>query len=316
MDEFGLIRRYLAPLAGPAGLDLLDDAAVMPGHPGQDLVYTKDLMIGGVHFLPDQPPGDVAKRLARVNLSDLAAMGARPFGYLLGLALPKPIDEAWLAAFTAGLRADQSLFSWSLLGGDTTAGSSQAVLSLTAIGVVDSATALLRRGARVGDRVYVSGVIGDGVLGLTAMTETPDGIDGPIASYRAPEPRLALGQALRGVASACVDVSDGLVADAGHIATASDLHLSLQAAAVPLSAAGRTAVDSGATALSALLSGGDDYELVFTAPQDRHDAVMAASRACGVPVTPIGTAEAGAGVAVFGADGTALTFTTQGYRHS
>ncbi|MBK5920050.1 thiamine-phosphate kinase [Rhodothalassium salexigens] len=318
MDEFALIAELFAPLTDRCGAHLLDDAAVVPSSARHDRVYTTDTMIAGTHFLADQPADEVAAKLARVNLSDLAAMGAEPEGYLLALALPRSVDTDWLRGFAAGLAADQDRFGWRLWGGDTTSGAERAVLTLTAIGRVPRGQAVRRGGARAGDHVYVSGWIGDGLLGLDALRGDRAATTGPAARYRRPEPRLALGQALRGVASACADVSDGLVADAGHIATASGVGLDLDAAAVPLSPAGRASVVGDPDRLRALLTGGDDYELVFTASPDAADAIARAAADAETPVTRIGRAHPGRrgpAVRVTDAQGHTLVIDRAGYTH-
>ncbi|MFQ5348747.1 MAG: thiamine-phosphate kinase, partial [Rhodothalassiaceae bacterium] len=223
MREFDLIRSILAPLAeaGPPALGLADDAAILAPPPGCELVLSKDLMVAGVHFFPDDAPDLVARKLMRVNLSDLAAMGAAPLGYLLGLAFPAAIDESYARRFAHGLARDQQAFGCRLLGGDTVAGAERLVLSLTVLGQVPAGTALTRSGARPGDRIFVSGTIGDAALALSAMREG-DVADPALADrFYLPTPRIALGQALRGLAHAAIDISDGLAADLGHLCRAS-----------------------------------------------------------------------------------------------
>ena len=272
--EFELIRKYFAPLAsGEAGaLGLTDDAALLSPPAGRDLVLTTDAMIEGVHFLPDQPPGLVARKLLRVNLSDLAAMGAVPLGYLVTAAWPEARDEAWVAGFAEGLGEDQAIFPVRLLGGDTTRTAGPVALSLTAVGTVPAGGGLKRGTARAGDLLFVSGTIGDSVLGLRVLRGELTALDDDdraalVVRHRLPEPRLALGQALldEGLATAAIDLSDGLVADIGHIAETSGVAACIEAAAIPLSAATGRAVAGDPGLREALFGGGEDYELAFAA---------------------------------------------------
>src|SRR5271154_5844809 len=222
LGEFERIARFFAPLAAPEALGLLDDVALIPGPSGTQYVLKTDAIVEGVHFLPDDPPGQVAQKLLRVTLSDLAAKGAEPVGYLLTTALPPTRDEAWLERFAAGLALDQKEFGIGLLGGDSVATSGPVTLSVAAIGRVEAGKAVLRSGARPGDAVFVSGTLGDGALGLKAIRNELPRLDAAardflIDRYRLPRPRLALGRRLVGLAHAMMDISDGLVADLGHI---------------------------------------------------------------------------------------------------
>jgi len=258
--EFALIARHFRPLAGQGGLNLADDAALLTPPPGRELVLSADAMVAGVHFLPEDPPETIGRKLLRVNLSDLAAMGADPLAYLMTVALPRGMPDAWLEGFVAGLALDQAEFALQVLGGDTVSTPGPVTLSLTILGTVQPGQALRRSGARPGDELWVSGTIGDGALGLhAARGEIPDP-DGYLAGrYRLPTPRIALGQALRGIATACMDVSDGLVQDLGHLARASGCGAVLYAGLVPHS---RQAAGADP---ALLLTGGDDYELLFAA---------------------------------------------------
>jgi len=313
-NEFDRIARHFRPLAGPAALDLGDDAALLDPPPGLQLVVSADAMVAGVHFLPGDPPDLVARKLLRANLSDLAAMGADPLGYLLTVSVARDTPEAWFAAFSAGLAADQAEFGISLLGGDTTSTSGPVSLSLTIIGTVPRGEALRRGGARPGDDIWVSGTIGDGALGLLAAQGTLADPDGFLADrYRLPRPRLALGRTLRGVATACLDVSDGLVQDVGHLCRAAGLGAVIEAGWVPLSAAAATA---GAEHFARCLTGGDDYELAFAAPAAAAAAVRAAGIAVATPVTVVGRFAAGdPGVQVRRTDGTAPALASAGWDH-
>lgn len=320
--EFDLIARYLAPLSAnaPLAYKLTDDAALLDPPPGEQLVLTKDCMVAGVHFLPTDPPELIARKLVRTNLSDLAAMGARPLGYLLGTAWPKDLAEETVARFAAGLALDQEEFGWTLLGGDTVATSGPMTLSLTAIGAVPTGQALRRNGAQLGDRLWVSGTIGDAALGLDLVVNGGFGASDTARMFlidrlRCPTPRLALGQALRGLAHGCLDISDGLVQDVGHLATRGGVRAVIDAGNVPLSAAAAEQIGNDPTLFERVLTGGDDYELAFTATPDRDDAVRAAAQRVGVPVTVIGRIEAGQGVQVVDRNGAPIELAQSGYRH-
>jgi thiamine-monophosphate kinase len=316
--EFALIARHFRPLAGEGALDLLDDAAVLDIPAGRRLVIAADAMVEGVHYLPGDPPETVGRKLLRVNLSDLAAMGAVPLGYLMTTSFPRGTADDWIAAFVRGLAEDQREFGLALLGGDTTGTPGPACLSLTILGTVAPGAVLRRAGARPGDDVWVSGTIGDGALGLRVLRgDLPGDAAGHLARrYRLPEPRLALGRAIAGLAHAGMDVSDGLVQDLGHLCRAAGCGAVIDSAAVPLSAAARAALGRDAALLPALLTGGDDYELLFAAPPGMRDAIAAAAAAAGTPVTRIGRfAEGAPEVAVIAADGTPMPLARGGWSH-
>jgi len=320
LGEFERIRRFFAPLAGAGALGLLDDAAVFPGPPGQELVITTDAIVEGVHFLPADPADLVARKLLRVNLSDLAAMGAAPLGYLLTTALPPTRGEDWLAAFAAGLAADQREFGIALLGGDSVATPGPASFSMTAIGTIAAGTALRRSGAAIGDEIYVSGTIGDAALGLKVLQGALAGLtaaerDALAGRYRLPQPRLALGAALHGFAHALIDVSDGLVADLGHICETSGVAAAIEAERVPLSSAARQALSADPSLLPLVLTGGDDYELLFAAPPAAAEPLAALSGALGLPVTRIGRIGAGSGVLVRDGAGREIELASAGFQH-
>ncbi len=324
--EFELIARYFAPLAaGAAGaFALSDDAALVDLEPGQRLVVTTDVLVAGVHFRSEEAPGDIAAKALRVNLSDLAAMGARPRAYLLGLALPESIDDSWIERFAGELAGEQARFGLALVGGDTVATGGPLTVAVTALGEVAEGRVLRRRGASVGDRVYVSGTIGDAALGLELVkgrlagaalmlddTETA----ALIARYLRPEPRLALGGRLAGLASAAIDVSDGLVADLEHICEVSGFGAVVRAAALPLSEAAGHVLDAEPALRATVLSGGDDYELLFTAPEARAAEAGRLSADTGVAVTEIGEIVEGQGVRVVDESGRDITPARTGYRH-
>jgi len=310
MRERELIARLLAPLATtPVARGLADDAAVLVPPLGRDLVLTHDILAAGIHYLADDPPGDVAWKLLAVNLSDLAAMGARPLGVLLGLGLGPAEDEAWLTAFTTGLKRGMDRWGVALYGGDTVTGLKQAVLGLTAIGQVDSGAALGRMGARAGDELWVSGTIGDAGLGLAIAQgrAAPDKF--LLGRFRRPEPRLALGRALVGLATAAMDVSDGLLIDAERLAAASGLAVMVDLTLMPVSPAAVARTTRSDDDLAALAASGDDYELLFTAPPHCRAAVLA------LGATAIGVVADGSGLTVLGGGGQAVVPTRLGYEH-
>ncbi len=299
--EFSRIARHFRPLAGPGALNLEDDAAVFAPPPGRELVMTADAMVEGVHFLPGTAASLVARKLMRVNLSDLAAMGAAALGYLVTISVPRALGDDWFAGFAAGLAQDQAEFGLALFGGDTTETPGPLTLSLTALGHVAPGQAIRRNGARPGDAVWVTGTIGDGALGLAAARgELPDPGGALQARYDLPTPRLGL--PLHGWARACMDVSDGLFQDLGHICRASGVAAVVDAAAIPLSSAAQAA---GPDWRELAMVGGDDYELLMAGP----DAAPP------FPATRIGHFTAGEGVRVLDADGTELPLAGRGWSH-
>ncbi len=318
MDEFQLIEEIFAPLAaaGAPAFGLSDDAAVYDPPAGHSLVFTKDLMAAGVHFPADEDAGLVAQKLLRVNLSDLAAMGATPVGYLLGLVAGPDTDSEWIRAFAAGLARDQDTFGIGLWGGDTVSGAAGLVLSLTAIGSLPGGAGALRRnGAKPGDLIYVSGSIGDGALGLKCLQGDLPANEYLTARYRLPQPRVALGQALGGLATSCIDISDGLLADLGHLAAASACGAEVERDSLPLSDAARDLLSGDAGLWPVILAGGDDYELLFTAPGERRDAVQAAARESGTAVTVIGRVTDGRGVLLLDEAGDPVKVDGGGFQH-
>ena len=317
--EFDLIARYFAPLAAdwPGAFGLTDDAALLGVSDGVDRVLTTDALVEGVHFRPDDPPDRVARKALRASLSDLAAMGATPEVYSLALQIPAERDDGWIAALVQGLAADQSRFGVTLIGGDTVSARGPAMLTVTAIGRLAHSRPLRRNGAAAGDDVYVSGTIGDGGLGLLACRGEAAGLDAAqrqfaVDRYQLPEPRVALGPALVGTASACLDVSDGLIADLGHLVRASGLAAEVLLDDVPWSGAAAAAMDYPATER---IAAGDDYELLFTAPPVQRDAVTAIARTAGTPVARVGRTMPGSGVRVLDSGGTPLALARTGWRH-
>lgn len=308
MNEFDFIATYLAPLAGPGGLGLIDDAAILTPNAGKDLILTKDSMVEGIHFPEGHYGGDSAEKLLRVNLSDLAAKGARPVGYLLSIAWPRGIDDAYFKGFAAGLKQVQEAYSFSLLGGDTVSTTGPMVITATMIGEVPKGDMVRRSGARIGDDVWVTGTIGDAFLGLQSVLghklspiPSADALLHFEEAYFYPEPRLLFRKTLREYASACADVSDGLIADIGHIAKASSIGITIEGDKVPLSSHSQIWRDEQAdstAALKRLIIHGDDYELGFTVPEENRAAIETAAKIIGLQVSRIGKVEKGEGVTV------------------
>ena len=306
MDEFGIIARYFAPLAGEGAFSLRDDAALLPARPGHDLVITTDAIAEGTDFFAFDPPGTIAQKALRVNLSDLAAKGAQPAHYLLNLSLPPTITPDWLAAFADGLAQDQQHFGISLLGGDTGATDGALAIAVTAFGYVPQGAMVRRSGAAVGDGVYVTGTIGDSGGGLAIFKREKHTLDETardrlIARYRVPEPPAGFAAALREIAAAAIDVSDGLIADLGHLASASGVRIVIDGAAVPLSAPLKALW--GTDTLLRAVTAGDDYQIAFTAPPGLQG-----------PFTRIGQVQAGDGVALM-VNGAQVAVPMPGYRH-
>lgn len=330
-SEDDLIARYLAPLAGPGGFGLRDDAAIATPPPGHDLVVTKDMLVAGVHFFPDDPPDAIARKALRVNLSDLAAKGAEPSGTLLGLGLPQDWTEEWLAGFVAGLTDDCRRFGCPVLGGDTVAMPSTdrpgpLTLSITAFGTVPAGRLVPRTGARAEDVIYVSGTIGDAVLGLLIRWDrsedrawiaalAPEHRDALLARHLRPEPRLALREALRTHARCAMDVSDGFIGDLAKMLKLEALGASLVVTDLPLSQAVRAAFAHEPSLCAKALTGGDDYEVICCVPSDQAAGFEAAAGRAGVPVTAVGTAEAGRGVTLRDDNGRDLPLDSRSFSH-
>lgn len=320
--EFELIARYFAPLAAgaPGALGLTDDAAWIRPSPGEELVVTTDALVEGVHFLGSDPPDLIARKALRVNLSDLAAKGARPLGYLLDTVFSRSLAEEWIAAFAEGLAADQAEYGVALLGGDTTATPGPTTLAITALGTVPIGRMIRRATAEPGDDVYVSGTIGDAALGLEVLKGGLAGLPDSarahlIGRYRLPRPRLGLGPQLWGLAHAAIDVSDGLVADLGHICATSGLGAEVEAGLVPLSPAAQAALGRQPSLLARVLGGGDDYEILFTASPTVAGAIATLAAAEMLPLTRIGRMTAGSGVALLAADGRPMALANAGWTH-
>ena len=305
--EDSLIARYFRPIAtDPGAFNLEDDAAAIRPT-GDDIVVTTDAIVEGVHFLVDDPPDTIARKALRVNLSDLAAKGATPAGFVLTLAL-RSADDAWLKPFARGLGEDASHFGCPLLGGDTVSTPGPQMISITAFGRLPPGKMVHRSGAKPGDRVVVTGTIGDAALGLdilkggavaAAMAGDAAGRDRLIGRYRVPQPRTALASAVRDHAHAAMDVSDGLAGDLAKLCAASGVSAVIDARSVPLSAAAATLLAGGTVGIEAIVSGGDDYEILCAISENRFEAFAHAADLAGVAVTSIGTVIAGSSVPRF-----------------
>jgi len=324
MDEFDFIATYLAPLAGAGGLGLEDDAALLKPSPGKDIVLTKDTMVEGVHFPQGHYGGDTAEKLLRVNLSDLAAKGAHPIGYMLSIAWPKGVEQSYFQGFAAGLRDVQEAYDFKLLGGDTTSTEGPMVVTATLIGEVPEGEMVLRRAAKTGDDIWVTGTIGDAYLGLQSVlgqTLEPQPKSEALwhfeEAYYRPEPRLLFRKALRAFANGCADISDGFVADAGHVAKASGVSFIIDADKIPLSSqvgAWLSGQDDEEAAFKVLITAGDDYELVFTAASDNAAKIKQSAKAIGLRISKVGTVESGEGVSIL-SDEKFMSFKRTGHTH-
>ncbi len=317
--EFELIERLFVPLAqdAPGAFGLSDDVALLAPPPGHDIVLKTDAIVESVHFLHDDPPQTVAQKALRVNLSDLAAKGAVPAGYLMALLLPEWPDMAWLKAFARGLAHDQSEFGLSLMGGDTNATPGPLSVVISAFGLVPAGAIIRRAGAKVGDLVFVSGTVGDAAAGLAVLKagQSSAAHEELIRRYRMPMPRLALGKALRGIASAALDVSDGLIADLAHMADVSHVRMTIDVPRIPLSASFQRFWGQSVDSVRRAATAGDDYEIAFTTPARCRDQVMAAAAQTGVPVSEIGRVEAGQGVVLLDAAGNEVPLARTGFTH-
>jgi thiamine-monophosphate kinase len=322
--EDSLIARYFKPIAtDPGAFDLDDDAAALKID-GGDLVVTTDAIVEGVHYLPDDPPGTIARKALRVNLSDLAAKGATPAGFVLTLAL-RTVDDAWLTPFAQALGEDAASFNCPLLGGDTVSTPGPPMISITAFGRVPRGKMIHRSGAKPGDRIVVTGTIGDAVLGLDILKggAAAGALGGDSAArelligrYRVPQPRNALATALRDHAHAAMDVSDGLAGDLTKLCAASGVSAAIDAPGIPLSPAAAALLAQGAASLPMLISGGDDYEILCAIPEARFEAFALAAGRAGVAVTSIGTVIAGTAIPSFlDAQGRELALARRSWSH-
>jgi thiamine-monophosphate kinase len=322
--EDSLIARYFKPLATDSGaFNLADDAAILKAL-GDDIVVTMDAIVEGVHFLSDDPPDSVARKGLRVNLSDLAAKGATPAGFVLTLAL-RSTDEAWLTPFARGLGEDAAGFGCPLLGGDTVSTPGPRMISITAFGRVPPGQMVHRSGAKPGDRVVVTGTIGDAALGLdilrggavaTALADDAAAKAMLVGRYHVPQPRTALAKVVRDHANAAMDVSDGLAGDLAKLCAASGVSAAIDAPSIPLSAAAAALLAGGTVGIEAIVSGGDDYEILCTIPENRFEAFARAAEAAKVTVTSIGTVIADTSAPKFlDAQGTEIALPRLSYSH-
>jgi len=319
--EDHLIARFFKPLASHRGaLDLSDDAAFLTPPSGCDLVLKADAIIGGIHFFPDDAAHTVASKALRVNLSDLAAKGARPLGFLLSLAIPKGIGEDWLSGFAEGLRGDSVLFGCPLFGGDTDRTPGPITVSIAMFGTVPEGTMVRRAGAMPGDRVFVSGTIGDAALGVMVRGGKSWKLSEAqrkhlLSRYLLPQPRNALAETVRTHANAAMDISDGLVGDFAKLCRVSGVSADIEVARIPVSDAAKAVITSDPAILETAITGGDDYEVICTVPAAKADSFRAAAKAAQVAVTEIGEIKAGKGARFLDGEGQALTFKRASFSH-
>ncbi len=324
--EFDLIKKYFEPLSpeGAPAFSLSNDGAIYSSDPGQDLVFTNDMLVAGVHFFPDDSPGLIAQKAQRVNLSDLAAMGADPEGYLLSLALPKSglnVDK-WVSEFARGLLKGQKEFSWQIWGGDTVSTMGPITISVTAIGSVKRGCFLSRSGAKPGDQIYVSGEIGDAACGLKVlkMGVGKENYNYLIDRYHLPVPRIKLGRSLVDVATSALDISDGLMADIGHICEESNVGAIINYRQIPTSMALNYFLKSNHLETNEdyshlVWNGGDDYELLFTISEEKEDALKKISKELSVSITKIGEITADCKAVLVDDDGHEIDTKSQGFSH-
>ena len=313
--EFDLIHRYFSPSTQHTVLAGGDDAALIQLTPGAQLAVSADMLVAGRHFLAADEPADIGYKALAVNLSDLAAMGAWPRWATLAIALPEA-DETWVAGFASGFLDLAREHGVDLIGGDTTRG--PLTITVQILGEIMPGLALRRDGAGRGDDLWVTGTLGDAALALAQILGagplTPDHADAALARHYRPTPRAAFGRALGGIASACIDVSDGLAADVAHVAARSSVRVVIDWGRVPLHPAIRR-YRGDPSIRAAALAGGDDYELAFTAPRARRNAIASISASTGLPVTRCGRVEAGSGVVVLDEDGAPIVLAQSGYDH-
>jgi thiamine-monophosphate kinase len=321
--EDRLIARHFRPIARhPGAFDLIDDAAALAPPVGHELVLTVDAIVAGVHFFADDPADAIARKSLRVNLSDLAAKGAKPVGFLLTLALPKGVSERWLNTFSRGLASDAKRYGFPVLGGDTVRTPGPLTISVTAFGALPKGTMVHRFGAKPGDHVFVTGTVGDAALGL--KLRNGEGKRWKLraaerkhlaARYLVPEPRNTVADAVRAHATASMDVSDGLAGDLAKLCRASGVGAQIEVEHIPLSKAALAALASDGKLIGPMLSGGDDYEVLCTVPPRKVAAFQTAARKARVPVTAIGRIVKGEGANFLRADGKSVTFKRASFSH-
>ena len=319
--EDKLIARFFGPIAtDPGALGLQDDAAFIKAPAGCDLVLKTDAIVGGVHFFNDDPAAAVASKAMRVNLSDLAATGATPLGFLVSLALPKDTSDAWLTDFAKGLRDDAATYKCPLFGGDTVRSPGPVMVSVAMFGSVPEGMMVKRAGAQPGDKVFVTGTIGDAALGLGLRNGAAWPLSEPqrqhlAARYLLPQPRTALAETVRHYASASMDVSDGLVGDLTKLCRVSGVAAIIDATGVPLSDAAQAVTAADPAAFETALTGGDDYEILCTVPPAKVDRFRVAAMAAKVAVSEIGVIEAGEGAHFHDREGGELAFKHASFSH-
>lgn len=324
MNEFDFITKYLAGLAGPEGLDLLDDAALWTPPAGLSAVISTDTLVEGVHFPDGKFDSELAQKLIRVNISDIVAKGADPIGYSLSLTINENVSEMALESFCAGLASDQDEYGLKLWGGDTTQTSGPNVLTITIFGTVPSGAMVKRSGAQVGDVLCVTGCIGDSYLGLkTLLKQIEIGvIETDIAhwlqAYHVPRPAFKLRRGIRTLATAALDVSDGLIADAQHLSKASNVAVIINLNEIPVSPSTQTWLDgqpNRITALKSLATGGDDYQVLAAMNPSKFDELRHISVTCGVRLTKVGRIEQGNGIRIKDKNGEQIAVERHGYTH-
>ena len=326
MNEFDRIRKYFKPLASleRGSLNLSDDAAMLPVQDLSELIISTDALVQGIHFFGDEGADLIGQKCLRTNLSDMAAMGATPWTYTLSLILGSTLKnspESWLKNFVAGLAKDQETYDVRLVGGDSVVGLGTTVISITILGKTNKNAVLRRDGARNNDDIYVSGTVGDSAVGLQIIKGTIKCLDNVdqvylMDRYRLPQPRVKLGTALVEVASSAMDISDGLVQDIGHICTESGLAARINWPSIPLSESIKLLVDNQKIPISLVMNGGDDYELLFTAPIKLRGSIEKISRDTNTPITRIGRMAAGSDVIVLDNDERSIVPMGTGFRHA
>ncbi|MDB1135636.1 thiamine-phosphate kinase [Candidatus Anaplasma sp. TIGMIC] len=316
MNEFEFLSKYIRPIL-QSGVDSENDDAAHVYFPKSYLIATKDVLVEGVHFMKSAKPTLLAKKALRVSLSDIAAMGAIPHSYLLGISLPKGITEEWCEEFSCGLKEDNDNFDIKLVGGDTTSNTSDIiVISITALGVPGKSI-LSRSNAKVGDSLYVSGTIGDAALGLLSYQQLISG-EYPYLKYRydLPIPRVGLGRLLCGVASSCIDISDGLLQDVERVCKLSGVGANIYARAIPLSEEAQIITSINKNMFEHAITGGDDYELAFTVPEENIQTLLGIERSTNVKISKIGTITPEKKVRIYTQDGAEIHVSKKGYIHS
>jgi thiamine-monophosphate kinase len=319
--EDDLIARYFKPLAShPGALGLADDCAAIAPPAGHDLVLKTDGLIEGVHFFPDDPSDGVARKALRVNLSDLAAKGAQPLGFLLAIALRKGFSESWLAVFTRALGEDAAAYACPLLGGDTDSTPGPISISVMAFGSLPQGTMVRRNGARAGDLLFVSGALGEAALGLAALRGklpalAADTRERLVGRYRVPQPRTALAEAVRTHASAAIDISDGFAGDLAKLCGASGVTVAIDCERLPLAGDVRALVAAEPGTIETIVTGGEDYEILCTVPPAKADSFRSAASRADVPVTEIGTVEPGDAAPRLAFRGRPLTLVRPSWSH-